>query len=93
MDDVVANRLFRHIEVDDKGYPVLGHLVWAGSEWWEERFAAAGLHREPDVERALHRRFDAELEETSARKAFYVFSRDADAPRVQEIIAACERSS
>jgi SAM-dependent methyltransferase len=93
IEDVHANRLFRHIEVDDKGYPVLGHLVWAGSQWWEERFAAAGLRRELDVERALHRRFDAELEATPARKAFYVFTREADRSRVQDVIAGCELSS
>jgi SAM-dependent methyltransferase len=92
IEDVAANRLFRHIEVDEKGYPVLGHLVWAGSRWWEERFSAAGLRRETDVESALHRRFDASLDGTPARKAFYVFSRDAERDRVREIVSACESS-
>jgi SAM-dependent methyltransferase len=92
IEDVEANRLFRRIEVDELGYPVLGHLVWASSPWWEERFAAAGLHRQTDVEHALHRRFDAELDATPARKAFYVFSRDADTSRVRDVIKACDGS-
>lgn len=90
IEDVAANRLFRHIEVDEKGYPVLGHLVWASSLWWEERFTAAGLRREPDVESALHRRFDAEFDGTPARKAFYVFSRGAERDRVHQLVGACE---
>jgi 2-polyprenyl-3-methyl-5-hydroxy-6-metoxy-1,4-benzoquinol methylase len=92
IDDVAANRLFRHIEVDDKGYPVMGHLVWAGSKWWEERFSAAGLRRELQVEKALHRRFDTPFEETPARKAFYVFSRDAEPDRVHQLVEACEQA-
>jgi SAM-dependent methyltransferase len=91
IEDVAANQLFRRLEVDERGYPVLGHLVWAGSRWWEDRFAAAGLQREPDVERALHRRFDPDLEATPARKAFYVYSRDATVDRVQAMIEACGR--
>lgn len=92
-DDVANNRLFRSIEVDSAGYPVLGHLVWAGSRWWEERFEAAGLHREPEVEIALHDRFDAQLEATPARKAFYVFSRAAAPSRVADIVRACRTAS
>lgn len=74
-EDVAAKRLFRHLEVDEDGYPLHGHLVWAGSEWWEARFAAAGLRRRTDIERSLHERFDAQLRATPARMAFYVMSR------------------
>ncbi|MGH7687377.1 MAG: methyltransferase domain-containing protein [Candidatus Dormibacteria bacterium] len=86
IEDVRDNRLFRQIEVDADGYPLHGHLVWAGSRWWEERFAAAGLRREPDVERALHARFDDRLRATPARMAFYVFSRDAPAGSAHEVV-------
>ncbi|HEX6538884.1 MAG TPA: methyltransferase domain-containing protein [Candidatus Dormibacteraeota bacterium] len=85
-DDLRLNRLFQQIEVDDDGYPLHGHLVWAGSRWWEERFGSAGLRREPDIERALHTRFDKVLRATPARMAFYVFSRDAPSGRVHEVI-------
>ena len=86
IEDVKHNRLFRQIEVDDDGYPLHGHLVWAGSSWWEERFVTAGLHREQEVERALHARFDGRLRATPARMAFYVFSQGAPAGRVHEVV-------
>lgn len=89
IDDLAANRLFRQIEVDDEGYPLHGHLVWAGSAWWEERFAVAGLRRETGIEQALHARFDADLRATPARLAFYVFSRDASDARVAQAIDGC----
>ena len=89
IDDIEANRLFRHLEVDDDGYPMHGHLVWAGSPWWELLFTSTGLRRETDVEQALHRRFDAVLRATPARRAFYVFSRDASPSRIEQVIAAC----
>lgn len=89
LDDLRDNRLFRQLEVDDDGYPLHGHLVWAGSEWWEQRFTATGLRRETDIEHALHTRFDSALRATPARMAFYVFSRDAVASRVREVIDAC----
>lgn len=85
-DDLRHNRLFQQIEVDDDGYPLHGHLVWAGSRWWEQRFGSAGLRRETDIERALHTRFDRLLRATPARMAFYVFSRDAPSGRVHEVI-------
>jgi SAM-dependent methyltransferase len=80
-EDIRERRLFRHLEVDRDGYPLHGHLVWAGSEWWEARFAAAGLRRRPEMERALHERFDADLQATPARRAFFIFSRDGEASR------------
>ena len=88
-DDIAANRLFRHLEVDDDGYPMHGHLVWAGSAWWEQLFTSNGLRREIAIEQALHARFDAVLRATPARRAFYVFSRDAAPSRVDQVITAC----
>lgn len=89
VDDIAANRLFHHLEVDDDGYPMHGHLVWAGSPWWEQLFTSTGLRRETGIEQALHRRFDTVLQATPARRAFYVFSRDAASSRVDQVIAAC----
>lgn len=89
IDDIGANRMFTHLEVDDDGYPMHGHLVWAGSAWWEQLFTSTGLRRETGIEQALHRRFDSVLRATPARRAFYVFSRDAAPSRVDEVIAAC----
>lgn len=89
LEDLEANRLFRHLEVDDDGYPMHGHLVWAGSAWWEQLFTSTGLRRETGIEEALHRRFDMVLRATPARRAFYVFSRDAMPSRVDQVMHAC----
>ncbi|MBV8527686.1 MAG: DUF4214 domain-containing protein [Candidatus Dormibacteraeota bacterium] len=89
IDDIEANQPFHHLEVDDDGYPLHGHLVWAGSRWWEQLFTATGLRRETDIEQALHDGFDPVLRATPARRAFYVFSRDASRSRIDEIIDAC----
>ena len=89
IDDISANRLFKHLQVDDDGYPMHGHLVWAGSPWWEQLFTSTGLRRETDIEQALHARFDTVLRATPARRAFYVFSRDASPSRIEQIVDAC----
>lgn len=89
IDDIAANRLFTHLEVDDDGYPMHGHLVWAGSRWWEQLFTSTGLRRETGIEQALHDRFDTVLRATPARRAFYVFSRGAAPSRVNQVIEAC----
>lgn len=85
-DDTRARRPFTRILVDHDGYPLHGYLTWADPGWWAERLTAAGLRREPDVERALHDRFDSELEQTPARKAFFVYSKDAGSDKVRETV-------
>lgn len=86
-DDVAAGRRFRHLEVDGDGYPQHGHLVWADTGWWEARFAAAGLVRQPEIERALHRRYDAAYDRISvARKAFFVCAADPDPARTAAVL-------
>ncbi len=73
--DVAAGRPFRDLHVDDEGYPHHGHLIWASPQWWTEQFTAGGFVREVDIEKALHRVYDADFErESLARKAFFVFS-------------------
>jgi len=83
---------FRTLHTDDLGYPHNGHLTWARSDWWVARFEAAGLRRQPGIERALHARYDGYfLRETPARRSFYVFAKDADPAecrRIEESIAA-----
>jgi SAM-dependent methyltransferase len=74
-----ASGQFSLLPVDDAGYPLHGHLVWATTEWWTARFSALGLRRETEVERAIHSVYDAYLRTTSrARESFYVFSKAAD---------------
>lgn len=62
--------------VDEKGFPEHGHLVWASSPWWVDRFAAAGLVRLVEAERAVQERFAAYLTELApARRSLYLFGR------------------
>jgi len=80
--DATAARPFTTLHVDDLGYPLHGHLVWATSAWWVSRFEAQGLRREAGLERALHARYDPYLDRHAlARKAFYVFSKAAEPER------------
>jgi SAM-dependent methyltransferase len=75
-EDAAAERLFSKIHVDPNGYPLHGHLIWAGSSWWVRRFTNQGLEREIDIEKALHRKYDAYLDRRArARKSFYIFSK------------------
>lgn len=75
-EDVTAGRCFRSVPVDDYGYPKNGHIVWAGTDWWIERFERAGFRRKPGIEGALHRKYDDAMAGISpARKAYYLFSR------------------
>lgn len=87
--DGAAGRLFREWLVDEDGYPAHGHLVWACSPWWEAAFSTVGLHRDKDVERALHARWDgAFASESPARRAFFVFTASPGSERSSEILAA-----
>jgi SAM-dependent methyltransferase len=75
--------IFTHLPVDEEGYPHHGHLVWAESSWWVERWERVGLRRERELEAALHHRYGAHLERTApARRSFFVFSRDRDPAHV-----------
>ncbi len=76
-NDAAAGRPFADLQVDDNGYPMHGHLIWAGSSWWVEQFEHAGFHRQPSVERALHDKYDRFFDtHAPARKSFFVFSPD-----------------
>jgi SAM-dependent methyltransferase len=80
--EAAAGSPFSTLHVDDLGYPLHGHLVWADSAWWAGRFESHGLRREAGLERALHGKYDAYMDKrSSARKAFYVFSKGADPAR------------
>jgi SAM-dependent methyltransferase len=90
--DCEQGRNFRTLHADDLGYPHNGHLIWAHTDWWVERFESVGLRRETGIERALHARYDAYLARaTPARRSFYIFSKAArpgDAQRIEASISA-----
>jgi SAM-dependent methyltransferase len=79
-------QVFSHLPVDAEGYPYHGHLVWADSPWWVDRWTRAGLRRQHGLERVMHERYDGHLAQSApARRSFYVFSKHADEARVAEL--------
>ena len=85
--DLAAGRPFRRLHVDKLGYPLHGHLTWADARWWVERFEAAGFVREPDIEHALHAKYDWYMGRmTPARLAYFVFAKQPSAGERATII-------
>jgi hypothetical protein len=85
--DAAPGRRFARIPVDEHGYPLHGHLVWADSPWWVARFEAHGLQREVEIEAAFHRKYDPYMNSRSrARKAYYVFSKAGETALTGEIV-------
>lgn len=90
LEPPLPKTLFRRVHVDDRGYPLHGHLIWATWDWWVDRFEAVGLQRRPDVERAVHARYGAHWAVNSpARQTMYVFAKGdaADAPVVLDVLS------
>jgi SAM-dependent methyltransferase len=79
-------RLFQTLHVDEYGYPIHGHLIWADTHWWTKKFGRAGLVREIEIEKALHQKYDPYFDQNApARKSFYVFSKQAD-PNLNRVL-------
>lgn len=77
LEDERAHRLFSSLHVDERGFPLQGHLAWADTTWWTRLFTGAGFARETEIEHVLHADFDSLLDEhCPARRAFYVFSKE-----------------
>lgn len=74
-EDFAACRPFRHLEVDRSGFPALGHLVWAGWDWWEREVGRHGFRRDPARERAIHDRFGDDLALRPGRRSLFVFEK------------------
>jgi SAM-dependent methyltransferase len=74
--DAASGRPFSVLHVDEAGYPLHGHLIWADSAWWVAQFERRGFRREVEIERALHAKYDAYMDKHArARKAYYVFEK------------------
>jgi len=87
-DDAAAGRPFRQMHVDELGYPLHGHLTWADARWWRSRFQSHGFHREVEIERAFHRKYDAYMRKRApARQSYFIFSRNLPPQRAAAIIA------
>jgi Domain of unknown function (DUF4214)/Methyltransferase domain len=88
-EDAARGQSFRHLQIDDFGYPSHGHLVWATTEWWVDTFERAGITRAPAIEQALHDQYDWYFDFCApARRAFYVFAKHGDE---QSIARLCDR--
>lgn len=84
--DASEKRPFRAVPVDECGYPKNGHIICAAADWWVDRFTETGFRREIDIEHALHRKYDEAMEKFSpARRAYYVFSKNADPERTRAV--------
>ncbi len=92
-DQGSPGRLFQTLHVDDFGYPLHGHLIWADTHWWTDQFKQGGLLREIEIETALHQKHDSFFDQNApARKTFYVFSKQADPARNRKIIETVRRT-
>jgi SAM-dependent methyltransferase len=74
---------FRFLLTDpvDEHVPAAGHLTWAHTDWWVDKFTAHGLVREPEIERRLHPAVDAHVPHSI--KSFYIFRRAEPAARAR----------
>lgn len=90
--EACANHVqFRDIPCDETGFPLMGHLVWADSTWWERTMAAHGLIRLRDCERLLHQQFDKAMAYSDARRSYFLMMNSLDEQkeaRLKENISA-----
>lgn len=89
--DLESHSPFSFIPCDDHGFPLMGHLVWADSVWWESTFKANGFLRVRDLERLLHQHFDPIFEYSHARRAFLLFAKELGDQRQRALISRMTR--
>jgi Domain of unknown function (DUF4214)/Methyltransferase domain len=78
---------WRHWPCDPKGWPIHGHLVWAGAGWWERKFRDYGLVRDTAIEQAIHHNLASFFEQAVGRRCLFVLRR-GDNRRSSATIAA-----
>lgn len=88
VDESKSTGLFSLLHVDEKGWPINGHLIWATAKWWQRSFEAVGFDREVEIEAALHEVYDDYMLRNTppARKSFFVFSKNVNSPPIREHI-------
>ncbi len=72
--DSEAGQPFRHLQVDESGFPQWGHLIWADASWWTKAFEDQGLLRCTEAESLIQKRFAPEISRFPARGTMFVFS-------------------
>jgi 2-polyprenyl-3-methyl-5-hydroxy-6-metoxy-1,4-benzoquinol methylase len=84
--EAAKDTLFSVLHVDDRGWPLNGHLIWTTPGWWQGIFEQAGFVREIKIEQALHDVYDPFFVSSApARKSFFVFSKEAKSARTDQI--------
>jgi hypothetical protein len=92
--DAAAGRPFSTLHVDELGYPLHGHLTWADAAWWVRQFEDRGLHRDEEIEQALHRKYDDYMNKRSlARKAYFVFAKNVPPDERRKVLSRINRPS
>jgi SAM-dependent methyltransferase len=82
---------FSCLHVDDAGWPLNGHLIWATTTWWQRTFEKIGFVREAEIEKALHKVYDNWMAKAApARRSFYVFSKQATSITTRRIVESIE---
>lgn len=84
--DLRSHSPFSFIPCDDHGFPLMGHLVWADSAWWEDVFKVNGFLRVRSIERILHEKYDPIFEYSHARRAFMLFAKSLDDERQSNLL-------
>jgi SAM-dependent methyltransferase len=75
------------IPVDEKGWPIHGHLVWATAGWWQAGFERAGFKREMDIERMLQSVYEPYFTHVApGRKSLFVFSKNVSVERAGQVV-------
>jgi SAM-dependent methyltransferase len=69
--------LFRQIEVDERGWPRGGHLIWARPDWWEAQFRRHGMLRDEHAETMLHSKYASYFAQAPARKSLMVLRKQS----------------
>ena len=73
-DSVGDGSYWRHLPCDGRGWPLHGHLIWASSGWWEQKFAEHGLVRDTVVEGAIQKTLAKWFECAPGRKSVFVLT-------------------
>jgi SAM-dependent methyltransferase len=79
-----AGQPFRFLSAEhiDPPIPAQGHLIWAGTQWWEEQFTSHGLVRAESLEAKLHEQFDRHL--SASQRCFYLFRMNTSIAEARE---------
>ena len=87
--EAARNSPFSALHVDDAGWPINGHLIWATAIWWQGVFEESGFVRETTIEKALHEVYDPFFHASApARKSFFVFSKKGKLSHTDQIVGS-----